>query len=105
MIYVVISLNLLAGVAAASMQSIISNAADSTSQGRTMGAVSSLNSLMAVCAPVIALELLRWVSHRPPGDMLIGLPFFTCAALQGLAMLIALRFFHHQPAAAAPKPV
>lgn len=105
MIYVVISLNLLAGVAAASMQSIISNAADSASQGRTMGAVSSLNSLMAVCAPVIALELLRWVSHRPPGDMLIGLPFFTCAALQGLAMLITLRFFRHQPAAAAPKPV
>jgi MFS transporter, DHA1 family, tetracycline resistance protein len=104
MIYAVISLNLLAGVAAASMQSIISNAADASSQGRTMGAVSSLNSLMAVCAPVIALELLRWVSHRPPGDILIGLPFFTCAALQAVALLLTLRFFRSHPASVTPTP-
>ncbi|HEU6454661.1 MAG TPA: TCR/Tet family MFS transporter [Roseateles sp.] len=99
MMYVVIAANLLGGLAAAAMQSIISNAADATQQGRTAGAVSSLNSLMAVCAPVVALELLRWVSHRPPGDMLIGLPFFTCAALQAVAMLITLRFFRLHPVA------
>lgn len=99
MMYVVIAGNLLGGLAAAAMQSIISNAADATQQGRTAGAVSSLNSLMAVCAPVVALELLRWVSHRPPGDMLIGLPFFTCAALQAVAMLITLRFFRLHPVA------
>lgn len=99
MMYVVIGANLFGGVAAAAMQSIISNAADASQQGRTMGAVSSLNSLMAVLAPIIALELLRWVSHRPPGDLLIGLPFFTCAALQALAMLITLRFFRRHPAA------
>ncbi len=99
MMYVVIAGNLLGGLAAAAMQSIISNAADATQQGRTAGAVSSLNSLMAVCAPVVALELLRWVSHRPPGDMLIGLPFFTCAALQAVAMIITLRFFRLHPVA------
>jgi DHA1 family tetracycline resistance protein-like MFS transporter len=97
MMYVVIAANVLGGVAAAAMQSIISNAADATLQGRTAGAVSSLNSLMAVCAPVVALKLLGWVSHRPPGDLLIGLPFFTCAALQALAMLITLRFFRRHP--------
>ena len=97
MMYVVIGLNLFGGVAAAAMQSIISNAADATSQGRTMGAVSSLNSLMAVCAPVVALELLRWVSDRPAGDIVIGLPFFTCAALQAVAMLITFRFFRSHP--------
>ena len=47
----------------------------------------------AVVAPVVALELLRWVSHRPVGDWLIGLPFFTCSALQFGAALIAWRFF------------
>lgn len=93
MIYAIIFMNVLGGVATASMQSIVSNAADATNQGRTMGAVSSLNSLMAVMAPVIGLELLRWVSHLPPGHLLIGLPFFTCAALQLIAMLLALRFF------------
>ncbi|MBA4218848.1 MAG: MFS transporter [Roseateles sp.] len=102
MMYVVIGANLLGGVAAAAMQSIISNATDATHQGQTMGAISSLNSLMAVCAPIVALELLRWVSHRPAGDLLIGLPFFTCAALQALAMFITLRFFRRQAAAAQP---
>ena len=96
MLYAVIFLNVLGGVASASMQSIISNAADATRQGQTMGAVSSLNSLMAVIAPVIGLELLRWVSDLPKGHVLIGLPFFTCAALQFAAMLIALRFFRRQ---------
>ena len=100
MVYAIIFANVLGGVASASMQSIISNAADATRQGQTMGAVSSLNSLMAVIAPVIGLELLRWVSHLPPGHVLIGLPFFTCAALQLTAMVLALRFFQRQRIAA-----
>lgn len=93
MVYPVIALGLLGGAAQASMQSIVSNAADPSRQGQTMGAVASLNSLMAVLAPVVALELLRWVSHRPAGDWLIGLPFFTSAALQLTAATIAWRFF------------
>jgi MFS transporter, DHA1 family, tetracycline resistance protein len=97
MIYAVIVLGLLGAAAQAAMQSIVSNAADPTRQGQTMGAVSSLSSLMAVFAPVVALELLRWVSHRPPGDWLIGLPFFVCAALQATAAITAWRFFRtHQ---------
>jgi DHA1 family tetracycline resistance protein-like MFS transporter len=97
MMYVVIALGLLGGAAQAAMQSIISNAADPSRQGQTMGAVASLGSLMAVVAPVVALELLRWVSHRPAGDWLIGLPFFTCSALQFGAAAIAWRFFRtHQ---------
>ena len=101
MMYVVISLGLLGGAAASSVQSIISNAADATRQGQTLGAVSSLNSLMAVVAPVIALELLRWVSQRPPGDWLIGLPYYTCATLQLAAAVIAIRFFRRRARVAA----
>ncbi len=37
-----------------------------------MGAVASLNSLMAVLAPVIGAPLLALVSHLPPGDWRIG---------------------------------
>jgi DHA1 family tetracycline resistance protein-like MFS transporter len=95
MLYAVILLGLLGGTAQAAMQSIVSNAADPTRQGQTMGAVASLSGLMAVFAPVVALELLRWVSQRPPGDWLIGLPFFTCAALQLAAAITAWRFFHN----------
>ena len=93
MVYAVIVANVLGGTASAAMQSIVSNAADPTRQGQTMGAVTSLTSLMAVFAPVIGLELLRWVSHLPAGHWLIGLPFFTCAALQLIAVLLAARFF------------
>jgi DHA1 family tetracycline resistance protein-like MFS transporter len=102
MIFVVIGCNLLGGVAASSMQSIISNAADATNQGRTMGAVSSLNSLMAVLAPVVSLESLRWVSHLPEGSVWIGLPFFLSAALMGIALFVTLQFFRSHPAHAAP---
>jgi MFS transporter, DHA1 family, tetracycline resistance protein len=57
--------------------------------------VSSLNSLMAVIAPVIGATLLGFVSHLPKGDWRIGAPYYFCAALQAAAMLIALRHFTH----------
>lgn len=102
-IYAVIALGLLGGAAQAAMNSIVSNAADERTQGQTMGSVSSLSSLMAVVAPIVGLELLRWVSHFEPGHWLIGLPLFVCAALQLAAALIAIHFFrrHAQPVAAA----
>ena len=102
MMYVVIGFGLLGGAASAALQSIVSNAADARTQGQTMGSVSSLNSLMSVLAPIFGLELLRWVAHRPAGDWLIGLPYFVCAALQLLALALAIRFFRHQRLAPAP---
>jgi MFS transporter, DHA1 family, tetracycline resistance protein len=96
MMYAVIAFNLLGGVATAAVQSIISNAAGANRQGQAMGAVSSLNSVTAVLAPVIGLTLLGWVSHRPATDPLMGLPFFTCAALQLIGLVLAYRFFHRQ---------
>lgn len=96
MMYGVIAFNLLGGVATAAVQSIISNAAGANHQGQAMGAVSSLNSLTAVMAPVIGLTLLGWVSHLPATDRLMGLPFFTCAALQLTGLVLAYRFFHRQ---------
>ncbi|MGZ7153789.1 hypothetical protein ACXWOD_09890, partial [Streptococcus pyogenes] len=90
--YAVIALNLLGGVATAAVQSIISNAASATHQGQAMGAVSSLNSVTAVLAPVIGLTLLGWVSHLPAADLRMGLPFFACAGLQLLGLVVAYRF-------------
>lgn len=104
MMYVVIGLNLLGGVGAAALQSVISNSAASTHQGQAMGAVSSLNSLMAVLAPLLGLTLLGQVSHRPAGDLLMGLPFFACAVLQAAALFITFRFFRSQPPAQPLQP-
>jgi DHA1 family tetracycline resistance protein-like MFS transporter len=99
MMYGVIIANVLGFTVAASIQSIISGAADPRSQGRTMGAVSSLNSLMAVIAPVIGAPLLAIVSHLPKGDWRIGAPFYFCALLQAVAL--ALAFLHFRRARTA----
>ena len=89
MMYAVIFGNVLGYAVAASLQSIVSSAATADSQGRTLGAASSLNSLMAVVAPAIGAPLLGAVSHLPQGDWRIGAPFFFCAAMQLTAMLLA----------------
>jgi MFS transporter, DHA1 family, tetracycline resistance protein len=92
MIFVITGLNVFGFAAQAAIQSIISNSVDATRQGATMGAVSSLNSLMAVLGPVIGPGLLLLVAELPRGDWRIGLPFLFCAALQALAFIVALRY-------------
>jgi DHA1 family tetracycline resistance protein-like MFS transporter len=89
----VMAFNVFGFTVSAAVQSLISNAADPTTQGRTAGAVGSLNSMMAVLAPVIAAPLLASVSHLPRGDWRIGAPFYFCALLQAASMLVALRHF------------
>jgi len=93
MLLAVIFVNVLGFAAPAAMQSLISNAADPSTQGRTAGAVASLNSMMAVVAPAIGAPLLATVSHLPHGDWRIGAPMYFCAALQATGMLLALRHF------------
>ena len=106
MMFVVIIIgNIVAGGAQASIQSLMSNASDPKEQGRTMGSIASLNSMMAVLAPAIGAPLLGVVSHRPPGDVWIGLPFFFCAALQGAGAIVAIRHFRRQRALRAQEPV
>jgi DHA1 family tetracycline resistance protein-like MFS transporter len=93
MMYVVIFCNLLGNTIAASMQSLISGAAEGNKQGQTMGSASALNSLMAVIAPTLAAPLLGMVSHYPAGDWRIGAPMYFCAALQALALFFAITHF------------
>ena len=101
MMFAVIFCNVLGFTVAASMQSIVSGAADATIQGRTMGAVSGLQSLMAVVAPLIGAPLLALVSRMPPSDWRIGATFYVSAALQIVALLVARRHFSARRAVAA----
>lgn len=100
--YVVIFANLLGAAVAASLQGLVSAAADERVQGQTMGAISSLNSLMAVIAPMLAAPLMGAVSHLNPADWRAGFPMFFCAALQGLALLLAVLHFRGKRARALP---
>lgn len=92
MMIVLVVLNVFGYASAAAGQSIVSNSVDATRQGATMGAVSSLNSLMAVLGPIIGPGLLTLVADVKPGDWRIGMPFLFCAVLQALALVFALRF-------------
>lgn len=96
MMYAVIAFNLLGFTVTASLQSIVSNAADPSTQGQTMGAVAALASLMAVLGPVIGSPLMAAVSHLQPADWRVGAPFFFCSALQMISMVIASRHFMRQ---------
>ena len=94
--YVVIAFNLLGFTVTASIQGIVSSAADARSQGQTMGSVASLSSLMAVLGPVLGAPLMGAVSHLPTTDWRVGAPFYFCAALQLAAMLVAARHFSRE---------
>jgi DHA1 family tetracycline resistance protein-like MFS transporter len=101
MMYAVVFANVMGYAVNTTVQSLISNAADPRQQGQTMGSIASLNSLMAVIAPVIGATLLGVVSHRPAGDWLMGLPFYFCAALQLLSTLLAIHYFRRHRAQVA----
>ncbi|WP_236675448.1 MFS transporter [Piscinibacter sp. HJYY11] len=104
MMYVVMGLNLFGFTVQASIQSLVSNAADATTQGRTMGAVAALTSLMYVIGPVIGTSLLGAVSHLPAGDWRAGAPFFFCAILMASSTAVALWHFSRRPPELAPQP-
>ncbi len=101
MLFVIIVLNMPAAATGSTLQSIVSSAADEKIQGRTLGAVSSLNSMMAVLAPVAGAGMLALVSHAPPGDIRLGLPFFVGGLIQLLALGLAVWHFQRQRALAA----
>lgn len=94
--YAVIVFNVLGFAASTALQSLISNAADAKTQGQTMGAVSSLNSVMAVLAPILGMSLMYLVAELPKGDWRIGAPFYFCALLQAASLFFAWRHFGHQ---------
>jgi len=93
MMYAIIVTNCLVFTVSASIQSIVSSAADAGSQGETMGAISAVSSLAAVIAPMLGAPLLGLVSQLPRGDWRIGAPFYLCAALQFASLVIAFIHF------------
>lgn len=98
MLFVIIVLNMFAAATGSNLQSIVSGAADENIQGRTLGAVSSVNSLMAILAPVAGAGMLALVSDAPRGDIRLGLPFFVGGLIQLLALGLAVWHFQRQRA-------
>ena len=101
MMYAIIFGNFISFAAGPALQGIVSNAVGAREQGVTMGALSSINSLMFVFAPAIGTALLAQVSHLPSSDWRVGVTFYLSAALQAIALLVARRHFAVQRIAPA----
>jgi DHA1 family tetracycline resistance protein-like MFS transporter len=101
MMYAIIVANLLAFAVGPALNAIVSKAADPREQGLAMGSLASLGSLTAVIAPLLGAPLLAEVSHLPAGDWRIGAPFFLSAALQAIALALAVWHFARQRRPAA----
>jgi len=89
MLFVIIPCNFLAYASVVTIQGIVSKAAGAEEQGRVMGTLSSLSSLMGVIAPALGPWVLGRVSFLPPSDWRVGAPLFLCSSLQALAFVIA----------------
>ena len=97
MMYAIIVGNFLSFAAGPALQGIVSNAVGPREQGVTMGALTSINSIMFVLAPLIGTPLLARVSSLPPSDWRVGATFFVSAALQVVAFWVTRRYFSLRP--------
>ncbi|WP_085315925.1 TCR/Tet family MFS transporter [Derxia lacustris] len=104
MMVALILFNFLSFASNSAFQGLVSEAADAQTQGATMGALSSLNSLTMVAAPLIGAALLAQVSHLPAHDWRAGATFFLSAALSAASLLLALRQFSRMPRLAPASP-
>lgn len=81
----------LMGIVGPTIQGIISRHIAANHQGIGMGAVGSLNSFTGAISPLIGTPLLMATAAFPAHPVLAGTPYFACALLLALALLLAYR--------------
>lgn len=89
--FVIIAANLAGFSVLVSFQTMASTRSDEKSQGATLGGLQALNNLMLVAAPVFAWVLLSGMSFFGEKSWLAGLPFYFCAGLVVVALVLAGR--------------
>ena len=102
--FATIGLNLLGFAVWPALQGLISNSVDASRQGVTLGALNAITSLCTVIAPLIGSSLFAQVTHGSPGDWQVGAPYFLAALLQGLGLVIAMRFLARRLLSDARRP-
>lgn len=94
----------LGGIAAPSIQGLISRSVSDGEQGAVQGALASLGSLAAVASPLLATALFAAFTSATAPVFLPGAPFLFGAALLGLAITLAVRAATAATRAAADAP-
>jgi len=93
MLYCLILANFLSFAATPALQAIISKASDPRQQGLTQGSLNAIQSVTTVVAPLIGTPLLAMVARLPAHDWRIGITFFVSAALEVVALALAVVHF------------
>ncbi len=96
MMYAILLANFLSFGVGSALNAVVSKSAPAHEQGLAMGSLSSLNSLVAVIAPLCGIPLFAHVSRLPKTDIRVGAPFFLSALLSAVALGLALWHFSRQ---------
>ena len=101
MLYCVIAVASLGGIAMPACQAIITRSVRPDEQGAVQGGLTSATSFANVFGPLIGSKVLHWSIDRPRADATPGLVFFVCALLAvcGLVVVaLTLRSMRDAPA-------
>jgi DHA1 family tetracycline resistance protein-like MFS transporter len=101
MVFAVLPLFALGGLAGPSVQAIVSRSVGPSEQGELQGAINSLNGLMAILGPQIGTKLLEAFAVQGAAPYVPGAPFYAASALVVVGLLLALRALAGSP---APSP-
>ena len=91
MIYVMIVIGSLGGLAGPAVQSLISNSVGDDEQGTMQGAITSLESISGIIGPLIATQLFSHFIDAKRAFQVPGAPFFSAAIIGLLALLVAMK--------------
>lgn len=95
--YIIIALNFFSVAIGPTLSAMISKSVSEEDQGSSLGAVSSLNSVMGVLAPILGTPLLVHTVHQHSTSMLSGMIFYICSGILFIATLLALKQFRKHP--------
>jgi DHA1 family tetracycline resistance protein-like MFS transporter len=93
MIYPVMVLGSLAGIAGPSIQSFVSRQVSASEQGTVQGALASLMSLTGVVGPLAATQLFAFFTAPAAPVLIPGIGFYFGAVMSLVGVLFAFRTF------------
>jgi len=103
MMYAVIALGALGGIAGPAMQGMIASQVNPDEQGAVQGALASLMSATGIVAPLVASGLFAHFTAPAMAHPIPGISFFVGAALLALGLINAVLQFK-KPSAPTPAP-
>jgi len=86
------------GIAAPAIQGIVAGSVPPSEQGSVQGTLTSLVSLTAIAAPLIASQLFAAFTGDAPPLHLPGVPFFAGALFTAIGLVVAVVVFRRFPA-------